>query len=57
VFLLVKENNRKKYGENKYADPFQSPRANPKHAWAQINGETQQGQNDIILQRQTRKRS
>jgi hypothetical protein len=57
VFPLVKENNRKKFSENRYADPFQSPRANAKHAYAQVNGETQQAQNTIILERQTRKRS
>ncbi|MGV3488564.1 MAG: YpzG family protein [Tuberibacillus sp.] len=28
--------------ESTYTDPFQSPRANPKHAYRQINGETQQ---------------
>ncbi|MCH1627527.1 YpzG family protein [Ferdinandcohnia quinoae] len=40
-----------------YTNPFQSPWANPKHSWAQINGETMQTQNNIILQRETRKRS
>ncbi|MBM7645552.1 hypothetical protein JOD45_001763 [Scopulibacillus daqui] len=25
----------------KYENPFQSPRANPKHAYHQVNGETQ----------------
>ncbi|MCA0989370.1 MULTISPECIES: YpzG family protein [Bacillales] len=41
----------------KYKDPFQSPSANPKHAHHQVNGETQQAYNDIVLQIQTRKRS
>ena len=35
-----------------YRDIFQSPRANPKHAYRQINGETQMSQHDFILQRQ-----
>ncbi|WP_209124076.1 YpzG family protein [Alkalihalobacillus sp. BA299] len=43
-------------GKN-YADPFQSPRANPKHAFHQVNGETEQSQHNIILEVQTRKRS
>ncbi|OEH91388.1 YpzG family protein [Bacillus solimangrovi] len=49
--------NRKKFYENRYADPFQSPRANPKKAYQQVNGETQQSQQSIILENQTRKRS
>ncbi|WLR51257.1 YpzG family protein [Bacillus tianshenii] len=49
--------NRKKYFENIYANPFQSPRANPKHAFQQVNGETQKGQHNLILEVQTRKRS
>lgn len=32
-----------------YEDPFQSPRANPKHASYQVNGETQMRKNDIIM--------
>jgi|HigsolmetaAR206D_1030411.scaffolds.fasta_scaffold01649_6 hypothetical protein len=38
-----------------YTDPFQSPRANPKHASRQINGETkvsQQGQIRRVRSRQ-----
>ncbi|WP_084405792.1 YpzG family protein [Alteribacter aurantiacus] len=41
----------------KYSDPFQSPRANPKHAFHQVNGESQQSQHNQILEVQTRKRS
>ncbi|MBU9711836.1 YpzG family protein [Evansella tamaricis] len=40
-----------------YQDPFQSPRSNPKHAYHQVNGETQQALNVQILEVQTRKRS
>ncbi len=50
------KNNRDRL-HPKYEDPFQSPRANPKHAHNQVNGETQQTYNDIVLQVQTRKRS
>lgn len=56
----MKENysqNRKKFFENMYANPFQSPRANPKHSFQQVNGETQQGQHNYILAVETRKRS
>ncbi len=38
-------------------DPFQSPRANPKRAFHQVNGETEQTQQGIILEVQTRKRN
>ncbi|WP_084031503.1 YpzG family protein [Anaerobacillus arseniciselenatis] len=40
-----------------YQDPFNSPRANPKHAFMQVNGETQQSLHNYVLQIQTRKRS
>ncbi|WP_425451992.1 YpzG family protein [Bacillus taeanensis] len=42
---------------NHYRDPFQSPRANSKHAHKQVNGETQRALNTQILEVQTRKRS
>jgi hypothetical protein len=29
--------------------PFQSPRANLKHAYHQVNGETRKSQNEIIM--------
>lgn len=48
---------KKGYKLNEYNNPFQQPWANPKHAWAQINGETKQTQNLIVLERETRKRS
>ena len=32
----------------RYTSPFQSPRANPKHAYKQINGETQQTMQDQL---------
>ncbi|WP_017728962.1 YpzG family protein [Halalkalibacterium ligniniphilum] len=40
-----------------YQDPFQSPRANPKHAFQQVNGETQQSLHNHVLAVETRKRS
>lgn len=49
--------DKKPFFKNLYQDPFQSPRANPKHAFQQVNGETQQGHHNIILEKQTRKRS
>lgn len=49
-------NNKKKFYENIYSNPFQSPRANPKHSAHQVNGETQQTQREIIQQVQTGKR-
>lgn len=39
---------------NEYKNPFQSPHANAKHAYNQVNGETRKTQNIIILERQTR---
>ncbi|WP_082676757.1 YpzG family protein [Shouchella shacheensis] len=50
---MGKENKHLKNGS--YRDPFMSPRANPKHAFHQVNGETQQTQRDIVLEAQTRK--
>ncbi|AIC93803.1 MULTISPECIES: YpzG family protein [Shouchella] len=40
-----------------YQDPFMSPRANSKHAFHQVNGETQQSQHNIVLEAQMRKRT
>ncbi|WP_181350714.1 YpzG family protein [Thalassobacillus sp. CUG 92003] len=40
-----------------YKSPFSSPRANPKHASQQVNGETQQSQSEIITQVQMKKRT
>ncbi|WKB35906.1 YpzG family protein [Terrilactibacillus sp. S3-3] len=33
-----------------YEDPFQMPRANPKHAARQVNGETEKSQAGQILE-------
>ncbi|MCM3733027.1 YpzG family protein [Fictibacillus nanhaiensis] len=54
--------NKKQYFKStlfngKYSDPFHSPRANSKHAYNQVNGETQQALNNYVLEIQTRKRS
>lgn len=43
-----------KFFQNK---PFSTPWASAKHQHSQINGETQQTQDLIILKRQTRKQS
>ncbi|BAB04645.1 YpzG family protein [Halalkalibacterium halodurans] len=40
-----------------YRDPFHSPRANPKHAFHQVNGETQQSLHNHVLEVDTRKRT
>ncbi|WP_096187911.1 YpzG family protein [Evansella halocellulosilytica] len=53
---MVKKNFPIK-GKNNYEDPFQSPRANPKHAFHQVNGETEQSLHNQVLEVQTRKRS
>ncbi|WP_072581050.1 YpzG family protein [Bacillus weihaiensis] len=50
-------NQKKKFYDNLYSNAYTQPWANPKHAHAQVNGETQQTQDLIILERQTRKRS
>lgn len=50
-------NTKKKFYDNLYSNPFQKAWANPKHGYRQVNGETQQPTNLIILERETRKRS
>lgn len=47
---------RKKFYDNRYSDPFPQPWANPKHAHAQVNGETQQSQSLMILHSEVSKR-
>ncbi|MFD1020606.1 YpzG family protein [Thalassobacillus hwangdonensis] len=47
----------KNFFDNMYQDPFDSPRANPKHASHQVNGETQQSQTGIKIERQVRSRA
>ncbi|WP_096201677.1 YpzG family protein [Bacillus sp. FJAT-45350] len=42
---------------NRYHDPFQSPRSNPKKAFHQVNGETERSLHNYVLKVQTRKRS
>ncbi|WP_017754320.1 YpzG family protein [Calidifontibacillus oryziterrae] len=48
---------RTKFKQHIYQNPFQSPHANPKHAYHQVNGETRRTVNLIILEHETRKRS
>jgi hypothetical protein len=50
-------NQKKKFYDNLYSNAFSQPWANPKHAFSQVNGQTQQTQNLIILEAQTRKQS
>ncbi|MFC4619737.1 YpzG family protein [Camelliibacillus cellulosilyticus] len=38
-----------------YTDPFQSPRANPKHSFHQVNGETAANLHNQIMKVQTKK--
>ncbi|WP_010170996.1 YpzG family protein [Bacillus coahuilensis] len=45
------------YNRSKYSSPFNKAFYNPKHAHSQANGQTQQTQDLIILENQTRKRS
>ncbi|HEU5139201.1 MAG TPA: YpzG family protein [Bacillales bacterium] len=47
----------KKKRDSEYKDPFQSPHTNPKHAFRQVNGETQQGRHNYVIEIQTRKRT
>ncbi|MGJ9385172.1 YpzG family protein [Salipaludibacillus neizhouensis] len=50
---MGKQNNGSKPA---YQDPFQSPRANPKRSFHQVNGETKQSLHNQILEVQTGKR-
>ncbi|MGM0790215.1 MAG: YpzG family protein [Bacillota bacterium] len=51
------ENSKKFFDNNPYSSPFTGPFYRPKHAHAQVNGQTQQSQDLIILKRQTRKQA
>ncbi|MDQ0256882.1 hypothetical protein J2S74_004304 [Evansella vedderi] len=53
----MSKQNSPQNGKFGYMSPFQSPRANPKHAFHQVNGETEQSLHNQILEVQTRKRS
>ncbi|MBA4536328.1 YpzG family protein [Bacillus aquiflavi] len=48
---------KNQFFQNHYSNPFKSPWYSPKHAKAQVNGETQQTQSLIILENETRKNS
>lgn len=50
-------NSKKFFENNPYSSSFTSPNYRPKRAHSQVNGETQQTQDLIILERETRKRS
>ncbi|PYZ92409.1 YpzG family protein [Salipaludibacillus keqinensis] len=53
---MVKSHHRKAL-KSLYADPFQSPRANPKRSFHQVNGETEQSLHNQILEVEMRKRT
>lgn len=55
--FILGHKKQKNFFSNRHQNPFSTPWANPKHAHAQVNGETQQTQDLIILEAQTRKRS
>ncbi|WP_069202992.1 YpzG family protein [Bacillus testis] len=50
-------NKRYRFGDRQYKSPFETTWTSQKHAKARINGQTQQTQSLIILERQTRKQS
>ncbi|WP_141434362.1 YpzG family protein [Bacillus sp. 03113] len=49
-------NTKKNVHKTRYSNPFTTPWSNPKHAHSQVNGETQQTQDHIILHKEMRKR-
>ncbi|MDG5786236.1 YpzG family protein [Evansella sp. AB-P1] len=53
----MSKKNLPQSGKFHYKDPFHDPRANPKHAFHQVNGETEQSLHNRVLEVQTRKRS
>lgn len=53
---MGKKNNSNKFDRN-YVSPFNQAFYNVKHAHSQVNGQTTQTQDLIILENQTRKRS
>ncbi|RLQ92379.1 YpzG family protein [Falsibacillus albus] len=50
-------NMKNNFSDNKYSSPFAKGWYNPKHSYAQVNGETKLTQKHIILEHETRKRS
>lgn len=50
-------NKRYQLQDHNFISPYNGPWTNAKHAKAQVNGQTQQTQHLIILERETRKRS
>ncbi|WP_416149025.1 YpzG family protein [Salipaludibacillus sp. HK11] len=52
----MSKSQNSKGSKSLYGDPFQSPRANPKKSFHQVNGETEQSLHNQILAVQTRKR-
>ncbi len=42
--------SKKHFAKDSYTSPFDSPTANPKHAYKQVNGQSQQTQSLIILE-------
>lgn len=50
-------NMKNNFHNNVYKSPFEQTWTNRKHMWSQVKGQTQQTQNLIILEHQTRKQS
>ncbi|GAA0341621.1 hypothetical protein GCM10008967_35000 [Bacillus carboniphilus] len=50
-------NMKNNFYSNVYKSPFEQANTRKKHLWSQVKGETQQTQNQIILEHQTRKQS
>jgi hypothetical protein len=50
-------NSKKFFDKNSYSSPFTSPNYRTKHAHSQVNGETKETQDIIILHHQIRKNS
>ncbi|MCY8234076.1 YpzG family protein [Priestia endophytica] len=49
------KNRQNQFSNQGYQNPFQQPGSSPKHASSQVNGETQQTQGLIVLEKQMRK--
>ncbi|KAB2492522.1 YpzG family protein [Priestia endophytica] len=49
------KNRQNRFSNQGYQNPFQQAWSSPKHASSQVNGETQQTQGLIVLEKQMRK--
>ncbi|WP_280770146.1 YpzG family protein [Salipaludibacillus daqingensis] len=53
----MEKSQKNKANKSFYEDPFQSPRANPKHSFHQVNGETERSLHNQIMLTDVRKRT